>query len=277
MLDDSTTALAVARLLPGRSPLTVITNFLTGINLLASEPGVDLIALGGAYYPAYDAFLGLRTTEGIRSLRAEILFMSTTAVTNGYCYHQSQETVAVKRALMGAADRRFLLLDHSKFEKSGLHQLAPLTAFDLVIVDSATPPDALAALRAQGVKLLVADGSTQSTVTSRVIDEPIRMHEKGKVDKPVARPTSIAVITSGGDAAGMNAALRSVVRTALHHGLEVYAVAEGYRGLVEGDGAIRRLESADVGGILQRGGTVIGTARSADFRTREGRRRPRRT
>jgi DeoR/GlpR family transcriptional regulator of sugar metabolism len=163
MLDDSTTALAVARLLPGRSPLTVITNFLTGINLLTSEPGVDLIALGGAYYPAYDAFLGLRTTEGIRSLRAEILFMSTTAVTNGYCYHQSQETVAVKRALMGAADRRFLLLDHSKFEKSGLHQLAPLTAFDLVIVDSATPPDALAALRAQGVKLLVADGSTQSS------------------------------------------------------------------------------------------------------------------
>ena len=71
----------------------------------------------------------------------------------------------------------------------------------------------------------------------------------------------------------MNAALRSVVRTALHHGLEVYAVAEGYRGLVEGDGAIRRLESADVGGILQRGGTVIGTARSADFRTREGRRK----
>ena len=59
MLDDSTTALAVARLLPGRSPLTVITNFLTNINLLASEPGVDLIALGGAYYPAYDAFLGL--------------------------------------------------------------------------------------------------------------------------------------------------------------------------------------------------------------------------
>ena len=70
------------------------------------------------------------------------------------------------------------------------------------------------------------------------------MHEKGNVDKPAARPTSIAVITSGGDAAGMNAALRSVVRTALHHGLEVYAVAEGYRGLVEGDGAIRRMESA---------------------------------
>ena len=93
------------------------------------------------------------------------------------------------------------------------------------------------------------------------------------MESPAARPTSIAVITSGGDAAGINAALRSAVRTAQHHGLDVYAVAEGYRGLVEGGAAIRRLESADVGGILQRGGTVIGTARSAEFRTREGRRK----
>jgi DeoR/GlpR family transcriptional regulator of sugar metabolism len=162
IVDDSTTALALAKLLPDRSPLTVITNFLTTINLLAREPGVDLIALGGAYYPAYDAFLGLRTTEGIRSLRADILFMSVTAVTNGQCYHQSQETVAVKRALMDAADRRVLLLDHTKFKKSGLHQLAPLTAYDLVIVDSATPPDDLAALRAQGVKLRVANGPTRA-------------------------------------------------------------------------------------------------------------------
>ena len=93
------------------------------------------------------------------------------------------------------------------------------------------------------------------------------------MDERLAAPASIAVITSGGDAGGMNPALRAVVRTALHHGIDVHAVQEGYRGLVEGGEAIRRLESKDVGGILQRGGTVIGTARSAEFRTREGRRR----
>jgi 6-phosphofructokinase 1 len=81
------------------------------------------------------------------------------------------------------------------------------------------------------------------------------------------------VLTSGGDAGGMNSAVRAVARTAVHHGIEVYAVHEGYRGLVEGGDAIRRLESTDVGGILQRGGTVIGTARSTDFRSRSGRRR----
>src|SRR5215218_7418971 len=85
--------------------------------------------------------------------------------------------------------------------------------------------------------------------------------------------SSIAVLTSGGDAGGMNPAIRAVVRTALHHGIDVYAVAEGYLGLIQGAEAIRRLESADVGGILQRGGTILGTARSIEFRERDGRRR----
>jgi 6-phosphofructokinase 1 len=85
--------------------------------------------------------------------------------------------------------------------------------------------------------------------------------------------SSVAVVTSGGDAGGMNPAIRAVVRTAVHQGIEVYAVAEGYRGLIQGAEAIRRVESADVGGILQRGGTVLGTARSREFQQRGGRRR----
>ena len=85
-------------------------------------------------------------------------------------------------------------------------------------------------------------------------------------------PSSIGVLTSGGDASGMNPAVRAVVRTALHHGIDVYAIYEGYLGLVQGGELIKRMESADVAGILQRGGTSIGTARSKAFRTREGRR-----
>jgi 6-phosphofructokinase 1 len=86
-------------------------------------------------------------------------------------------------------------------------------------------------------------------------------------------PSSIAVLTSGGDAGGMNPAIRAVVRTAVHHSIDVYAVAEGYLGLIQGGDAIRQVESADVGGILQRGGTILGTARSMEFRERDGRRR----
>lgn len=83
----------------------------------------------------------------------------------------------------------------------------------------------------------------------------------------------IAIFTSGGDAQGMNAAVRAVVRTALERGSEVYAIYEGYQGMVEGGEHIRRMDWNSVGGILQFGGTVIGTARSKEFTTRDGRRK----
>ncbi len=82
----------------------------------------------------------------------------------------------------------------------------------------------------------------------------------------------IALLTSGGDAQGMNAAVRAVVRTALDQGEEVYAIYEGYQGMVEGGERIHKMDWDSVGGILQLGGTMIGTARCPDFMTREGRR-----
>jgi 6-phosphofructokinase 1 len=83
----------------------------------------------------------------------------------------------------------------------------------------------------------------------------------------------IGVLTSGGDAQGMNAAVRAVVRTGLRRGVEVWAITEGYKGLVEGGDKIHAMSWSAVGGILQQGGTVIGTARSEAFRSRDGRRR----
>ena len=79
----------------------------------------------------------------------------------------------------------------------------------------------------------------------------------------------IAVLTSGGDAPGMNAAIRAVVRTGLGRGWEVYGVERGYLGLM--NGALRRLGARDVGGVIQQGGTFLGSARSSDFRKPEGR------
>ena len=81
---------------------------------------------------------------------------------------------------------------------------------------------------------------------------------------------SLAVLTSGGDAPGMNPAIRAVVRTALHYGLRVWGVREGYEGLIQGDMDV--LTARDVGGILQRGGTMLYSARSQRFRTPEGQR-----
>ncbi|MBK8554933.1 MAG: 6-phosphofructokinase [Lewinellaceae bacterium] len=79
----------------------------------------------------------------------------------------------------------------------------------------------------------------------------------------------IAVFTSGGDAPGMNAAIRATVRNAINNDLHVYGIMRGYEGMINGD--IRRLETKDVGNIIHRGGTVLKTARSMRFMTPEGR------
>jgi len=83
---------------------------------------------------------------------------------------------------------------------------------------------------------------------------------------------AIAVLTSGGDSPGMNAAIRAAVRMALHCGLEVYGIHNGWQGAVDGGEAITKMSWGSVGGILQRGGTILGTARCQIFHHREGRR-----
>jgi 6-phosphofructokinase 1 len=79
----------------------------------------------------------------------------------------------------------------------------------------------------------------------------------------------IGVLTSGGDAPGMNAAIRAVARTGIYHGLEVYGVMRGYSGMIEDD--IFKMDSRSVANIIQRGGTVLKTARSKEFFEPEGR------
>ena len=83
---------------------------------------------------------------------------------------------------------------------------------------------------------------------------------------------NLGVLTSGGDAPGMNAAVRAVIRTALEKNLNVFAIFEGYQGMVDGGDRIIACDWNSVGGILQRGGTKIGTARCKAFETRDGRR-----
>src|SRR5678815_1706459 len=81
--------------------------------------------------------------------------------------------------------------------------------------------------------------------------------------------TKIGVLCSGGDSPGMNACIRAVVRTAIYNGLEVYGILRGYSGMVEDD--IVMLDSRSVANIIQRGGTILKTARCKEFFEPEGR------
>jgi 6-phosphofructokinase 1 len=85
----------------------------------------------------------------------------------------------------------------------------------------------------------------------------------------MGKVTNIAVLTSGGDSPGMNAAIRAVVRTGIYHKLHVFGVMYGYKGMINGD--ICRMETKSVANIIQRGGTILKTARSKEFYEREGR------
>ena len=86
-----------------------------------------------------------------------------------------------------------------------------------------------------------------------------------------SKVTKIGVLTSGGDSPGMNAAVRAVVRTGLYHGLEMYGVVRGYAGMVDDD--IFKMESRSVANIIQRGGTILKTARCKEFFEYEGRKK----
>ena len=164
ILDDSTTGLHLVSQLADRQPLTVITNFQSALDQLLTQPGLNVIALGGQYYPWCRAYMGSLTLNALRSIRADVFIMSTSAVTDGICFHQHHDTVLVKRAMFESARTRIAYLDHSKFERRALHALGPLSDFDTVIVDSRTSEDHIRSLRLDGVNVVVAPDTGPSAL-----------------------------------------------------------------------------------------------------------------
>jgi DeoR/GlpR family transcriptional regulator of sugar metabolism len=157
-MDDATTVHEMTRFLPAKVPLTVITNSLVLITELKEVKDINLICLGGQFYHWCNAFMGHITTNEIRRLRADTVFMSLSAIVEDVVYHQSPETVETKRAMFECASRRVLLADHTKFERRALHHFATLQEFDAVIVDEDIPVSHLSRLRSKGINVIVADG-----------------------------------------------------------------------------------------------------------------------
>ncbi|TNV11111.1 DeoR/GlpR transcriptional regulator [Buttiauxella sp. B2] len=155
-LDDSTTVLQLARFLPTKTPLTVITNSLTLMTELKDARDITLMGLGGQYYNWCNAFMGRMTRNEIQNLRADMFFVSMSAIVDDGVFHQSAETVETKRAMFDAANKRILLADHTKFERRALNSFARLTEFDAVIVNQGTPGTVLHRLQELGVNFIVA-------------------------------------------------------------------------------------------------------------------------
>jgi DeoR/GlpR family transcriptional regulator of sugar metabolism len=147
MIDDSSTALALVPHLDEVGPLTVVTNYLPALELLKEMAEVRLIALGGDYSRAHDAFGGITCAETIGSISVDTAFVSTSAMTGSMTYHQEQDVVLVKRAMLDAAARTVLLMDSAKAPRRALHQVRPLAAFDALVIDDGVGEDLLLELR----------------------------------------------------------------------------------------------------------------------------------
>jgi len=149
LLDDSTSALHLARLLTDIGPLTVATNYLRTIDELKGCDDLRLIGIGGDYSATHDSFLGMPCLESIERLTVDVAVVSTAAMTTEMTFHQEPELVMVKRAMLASAETKILLMDSSKMPRSALHRLAPVGDYHRLIVDSSTPAPLIEELRSR--------------------------------------------------------------------------------------------------------------------------------
>lgn len=154
IIDDSSTAGALADYLSAIRPLTVITNNLGVIGKLSGVNGITLISLGGQYNKRFNGFFGIITEEALRAVRADIAFLSSSAIHGASAFHQDQEVVQTKRQMMRSAARTHLLVDHKKFGKSALHFLTALDGFDVVLTGAEIDMAHEASLREAGINLI---------------------------------------------------------------------------------------------------------------------------
>jgi len=136
MLDASTTVLTLARMLDSIGPTTVITNFLETIKAVSNSRDTQLVALGGQYDRNYDAFIGVQCLSSIQGVRADLGFISISAVSGGMAYHQEEQMVQLAQAMLQSSERVILLVDSSKLGRIALNTVFPLSEVDLLITDS---------------------------------------------------------------------------------------------------------------------------------------------
>lgn len=156
LIEDSTTTYAVAEALVGVAPLTVITNFPRVLQLFVPHEEVRVLVLGGEYSRSHDAQLGLACLTALEAVHADIHFSSTSGITPTHVYQPDPDVVLVKRAMIAAADRSVLVMDHTKLGRTAVHQVGPVTDFDDIVIDGGADPADVAALREQHPAVHVA-------------------------------------------------------------------------------------------------------------------------
>lgn len=140
MLDDSTTVLALARLLYDVGPLTVITNYRQAIEVLRENDDIRMIVIGGQYSRTHDSYIGMPSNESIDSYAVDVVFQSTSTMGTDMTYHQEQDIVLMKRAMLRSGTTRVLMMDSSKVGRTSLHHYVPVSDFTDVLLTGDVDP-----------------------------------------------------------------------------------------------------------------------------------------
>lgn len=156
MVNDGSMAALLGACLPDKSPLTVITNNAAVIDRLRDTPRITLIALGGVFSAKFNGFFGVVTETALSRLRADLAFISTPALAGLQAFHMDDAAVRAKRAMISAAGRSVLLVNHRRFGRSALHVLADLAEFSSIITDADPAPQDRAAIDRAGIGLTIA-------------------------------------------------------------------------------------------------------------------------
>ena len=156
MINDGSMSAVLGSMLSQKRPLTVITNNQAIISALLGEVGITLLVLGGIYSAKFNAYCGVVTEETLQRLRADVAFISAPAVSGLQAFHMDDNIVRAKQAMMQAATRKCLLVNHSRFNRTALHVLSDLKSFDWIITDSEPDNNVSEELKSAGLTLTVA-------------------------------------------------------------------------------------------------------------------------
>lgn len=156
MINDGSMAAVLGARLPEKAPLTVITNNAAIIDRLKDRSRMTLIALGGEFSAKFNGFFGVITETALTRLRADLAFISTPAVAGLQAFHMDGAAVQAKRAMIRAAERSVLLVNHHRFGRPALHLLADLTEFDVIITDASPAAEIRDAIAGAGQRLIIA-------------------------------------------------------------------------------------------------------------------------
>ena len=155
LLDGGTTTLEVARQLVGK-PYQIVTNSLPIANLLANQPGIELVMIGGYLYPKTGVALGPIAVAALEKIHARRLIMSVGGITEKGLFNSNQLLVDTERQMMQAADEVIVVCDSGKLGRSALANLCELSEIDQLVVDSGITPEWRQLVKDAGIELTIA-------------------------------------------------------------------------------------------------------------------------